>query len=230
MFLGKKIKLILLIFLSLLLFSTSLVFLEKKFQRSGKFVEINSETKEKVFEENLSINEEIQGEKNCFSQPLENFSERITKKSFGIYVTPQNSPVEPEIFSGFHAGTDFEISEDERDEAVEIRAICEGKVRFKGSVGGYGGVLIESCEYEGKKISVLYGHLSLSSISKKLNDPVSEGEMLASLGDPQKGETSGERKHLHLGIYFGDKINFLGYVKNQSDLSSWIDFEKNVCR
>jgi hypothetical protein len=37
-----------------------------------------------------------------FVAPLDRASGRVTKKPFGIFVTPQNSPVQPERFRGFH--------------------------------------------------------------------------------------------------------------------------------
>lgn len=46
---------------------------------------------------------------NILNIPLTDAAARITKKPFGIFITPQNSPVQPERFSGFHTGTDFEI-------------------------------------------------------------------------------------------------------------------------
>src|SRR3989344_6907506 len=40
--------------------------------------------------------------------PVDEFEERITKKPFGIFITPQNSPIKPERFSGYHTGVDVE--------------------------------------------------------------------------------------------------------------------------
>src|SRR5579863_6635904 len=42
------------------------------------------------------------------TEPISGGLSRVTKKPFGIYVTPQNSPVQPEKFTGFHTGIDFE--------------------------------------------------------------------------------------------------------------------------
>src|SRR5438105_13240780 len=39
--------------------------------------------------------------------PLENAQTRVTKKFFGTKVSPGNSPVTPERFSGYHTGVDF---------------------------------------------------------------------------------------------------------------------------
>ena len=38
---------------------------------------------------------------------------RITKKPFGIFITTQNSPVQPERFSGYHTGVDVEYKDAE---------------------------------------------------------------------------------------------------------------------
>src|SRR4030067_1140465 len=43
-----------------------------------------------------------------FQPPINRADERVTKKPFGIFITPQNSPIQPEKFSGFHTGADFE--------------------------------------------------------------------------------------------------------------------------
>jgi hypothetical protein len=32
----------------------------------------------------------------------------LQKKPFGIYITPENSPVQPENFTGYHTGIDVE--------------------------------------------------------------------------------------------------------------------------
>ncbi|MGE5392302.1 MAG: hypothetical protein ACM3NH_00970 [Candidatus Saccharibacteria bacterium] len=39
--------------------------------------------------------------------PLADWQERVTKKPFGIFVSPGHSPVDPERFRGYHTGTDF---------------------------------------------------------------------------------------------------------------------------
>jgi hypothetical protein len=54
--------------------------------------------------------------------------ERDSIRPFGIYITKQNSPVQPERFTGYHAGTDFETFPEEKDTDVVINAICDGKL------------------------------------------------------------------------------------------------------
>ncbi|MDD5489906.1 MAG: M23 family metallopeptidase [Candidatus Moranbacteria bacterium] len=158
-----------------------------------------------------------------FGSPLDRAGERVTKKPFGIFVTPQNSPVQPEHFRGYHTGTDFEIFPEESNADVSVRAICDGKIAVKKTATGYGGVLVESCELDGQPITVIYGHLKLSSITNKVGDALAKGEEIGILGKAYSAETSGERKHLHLGVHKGTTVNILGYVQNQSELSGWID-------
>lgn len=158
-----------------------------------------------------------------FPYPISDAKSRITKKQFGSYVTPASSPVQPEKFTGFHTGLDFETFENEQDADVSITAICDGTTLFAGRVNGYGGVLIQSCFYKGEKVTVLYGHLKQSSISFKKNAAIATGDQIGLLGKGFSDEADFERKHLHLGIHKGSSIEYRGYVKNQNELSEWID-------
>ena len=148
---------------------------------------------------------------------------RVTKKPFGILIDPKTSPVQPERFRGYHTGTDFEIFPDEEDTAVEIFSICRGKVRFTGWVKGYGGVLIQDCTYENEQVTVLYGHLQIDSVSLRPGAVLSKGTKIGNLGKGFSIETDGERKHLHLAIHRGTKLEYRGYVQKEEDLSQWID-------
>lgn len=73
-----------------------------------------------------------------FSPPLPRAQERVTKKPFGSYVTPKKFSVQPERFTGYHTGADFEIFADEKDKAVQVKAVCAGKLIAKQRVTGYG--------------------------------------------------------------------------------------------
>ncbi|MFH0873352.1 MAG: M23 family metallopeptidase [Candidatus Komeilibacteria bacterium] len=161
-----------------------------------------------------------------FSLPLDRALERITKKPFGIYITPQNSPVQPEKFSGYHTGVDFETFAEEANTQVTIKTICAGKVIYKQRVSGYGGVFIQSCEYNGEAITVLYGHLALSTIQLKVGDEIKAGTVIGYLGAGYSYDTDGERKHLHLGIHKGSAVELKGYVQSASELSGWLDGQK----
>ncbi|MBD3300514.1 MAG: VWA domain-containing protein [Candidatus Moranbacteria bacterium] len=158
--------------------------------------------------------------------PLKNADQRITKKPFGIFVTPQNSPIEKERFSGYHTGVDFEILSGEEDQTVKVFSICEGKIIHKDRVNGYGGVIVQSCTFDQEKISVLYGHLDLKQIPVQKNSQINKGQPIAVLGQGYSTETDGERKHLHLGLIKGGKIDFKGYVSQESMLDGWLDYER----
>jgi hypothetical protein len=54
----------------------------------------------------------------------------VTKKPFGIRVSPSDSPVQPERFVGYHSGVDFEIKAGEEDQSLPVTAICAGEVKL----------------------------------------------------------------------------------------------------
>jgi murein DD-endopeptidase MepM/ murein hydrolase activator NlpD len=159
------------------------------------------------------------------TEPISDGLSRVTKKGFGIYVTPQNSPVQPEHFTGFHTGIDFETTPAEANIDVPIYAACAGKLLVKEYASGYGGVAVQSCTLDGNAVTLIYGHLRLSSITPKVGDTLTPGEQIAVLGTGYSSETDGERKHLHFGIHKGAAVNILGYVQNKADLSGWLDPE-----
>lgn len=155
--------------------------------------------------------------------PLDRASERVTKKPFGLYVDRDNSPVQPERFRGYHTGTDFEVRDGEVDSDVEVRVICDGVVRMRDHVSGYGGVVVQECGLNDGDVTVIYGHLDLATVSNGIGTQLSRGDVVGALGAGESRETDGERKHLHLGIHKGKEINLKGYVARQSDLAQWID-------
>lgn len=155
--------------------------------------------------------------------PISNPLNRVTKKPFGIYISKETSPVQPEKFSGFHTGVDFEVFDNELEQDVEIFAICDGELLVKKSASGYGGVAVQACQLEGEAITVTYGHLDLSSINFLTGEKLTAGSKLGNLGKGFTVETSGERKHLHLGIHKGTSVNILGYTQKETNLKNWID-------
>lgn len=161
-----------------------------------------------------------------FLAPIDRDDERVTKKPFGVYITPDTSPVQPEKFSGYHTGKDYEIFEDEENADVTIRASCRGNVRIRQHVNGYGGVLVQDCEINGESVIVLYGHLNLESITALVGNTLAQGEIIGNLGQGFSSQTDGERKHLHLAIYKGNEINYRGYVSSEDELEEWIDPEE----
>ncbi|MDO8529667.1 MAG: M23 family metallopeptidase [bacterium] len=164
-----------------------------------------------------------------FQVPLDRASQRVTRKPFGIYITPATSPVQPEKFQGYHTGTDFEIFSEELNADVPARAVCSGKLLLKKYASGYGGVAVEFCELDKNPITVVYGHLKLSSISTDIGENINAGDIIGILGANKSVETNGERKHLHLGFHKGNAVNILGYVGKQSDLSNWLNPCLYVC-
>ncbi len=157
--------------------------------------------------------------------PIAGGKSRVTKKPFGIYVSPGHSPISPERFTGFHTGADFETTPEEQNADVAISAICNGPLLLKEYVNGYGGVAVQSCTISSEKATVLYGHLRLASITPAVGDQLKAGQTFAVLGTGYSTETDGERKHLHLSIHKGPSVVLLGYVQKQSELSTWIDPE-----
>ena len=177
-------------------------------------------------EENLVVPQANQPEitsPNNFQPPLDRTAERVTKKTFGMFITPQNSPVQPERFQGYHTGVDFEIFPEELNTEVSVRAVCSGELKLKRYVSGYGGVAIQECELNNEPITVVYGHLKLSSITANTGENISTGDIIGILGDAFSNDIDGERKHLHLGVHKGEEIDFQGYVQTEKELDFWID-------
>lgn len=161
--------------------------------------------------------------------PIDRAAERVTRKPFGIRVDPKTSPVQPERFSGYHTGTDFETFPDEADADVGVRAICGGEVVAKRSASGYGGVFVTRCVIGGEDVTVVYGHLALSSIDAEIGERVEAGSRIGFLGSQGSRDTDGERKHLHLGIHRGHVTDIRWYVADRALLSEWIDPCLHVC-
>lgn len=153
--------------------------------------------------------------------PMKRAAERIDKKPFGVKIPLDNS----DRFSGYHIGIDYEIFENEKDIDVSVFAICDGKLLKKEKVSGYGGLLVQECELMSQLVTVLYGHVQLSSTKQEVGDNILLGDFLSLLGKAFSSDTGGERKHLHLGIHKGIEIDIRGYIQSQSDFKNWIDFE-----
>ena len=165
-------------------------------------------------------------DRESFHSPLDPPENRVTKKPFGIYVTLENSPVQPEKFTGYHTGTDFEIYEDELLPDIPVLAICGGVIKERKRVNGYGGVVIQECIFENQPVHVLYGHVSLDDADVGAYIP--PGRIIAKLGRDKSEETDGERKHLHLGIVKGTKVDLRGYMSDKAELDMWLDFGEFV--
>lgn len=144
--------------------------------------------------------------------PILEFKKRITKKSFGEYISPQDSPIQKERFKGFHTGVDVEYEDIKND--VPVFAVCSGEIVLSKWVSGYGGTLILKCQEN----YYLYGHLNVNSIVKKTK--ILKGEQMALLGKGDSIETDYERKHLHFSIN-KKSADLRGYVQNKDELIDW---------
>lgn len=161
-----------------------------------------------------------------FMPPLNMLRVRAIKKPFAMKVSPDNSPIQPERFSGYHTGIDFEVFDTERDDGggiVEVAAFCGGKIKEKKQTSGYGGVVAQECLVGNNAVTVVYGHLRLLSVPAEANSYVAAGDTLGVLGTHGSPETDGERRHLHFGIHRGSSVDIRGYVQSQTELKQWFD-------
>jgi murein DD-endopeptidase MepM/ murein hydrolase activator NlpD len=150
--------------------------------------------------------------------PVAEFFERISKKPFGIYITPENSPVQPERFTGYHVGVDVEY--EDIAESVPVYAVCDGEVVLAKWVAGYGGTMAIKCGLDSQSLFFIYGHLDQQSFAK--SKLVKTGDQIAILGEGETRQTDFERKHLHLAIK-KDKLDLRGYVDKEEELAEWLD-------
>jgi murein DD-endopeptidase MepM/ murein hydrolase activator NlpD len=161
--------------------------------------------------------------------PLDNASGRINKKPFSIKISPNNSPISPERFTGYHTGVDFEILPGEENIDVPVHSACSGTVLYKQWARGYGGLIVQSCDFPSNltptvgPITVLYGHLALSSSALKIGDTLAAGQLMANLGQAGSHDTDTERKHLHFGVHKGTAVVTNGYVSTPTQLLNWIN-------
>lgn len=154
-------------------------------------------------------------------EPVAEFKARITKKPFGIFITPDASPIEPERFSGYHTGVDVEY-DDVADE-VPVLAVADGEVVLAQRAGGYGGVIVMRHTIQGEPYVAVLGHLdpgALPGVGSKLT----AGAVIGRLGEGGTSETDGERKHLHFAMMKDSgRIDLRGYVATKEELINWID-------
>lgn len=158
-----------------------------------------------------------------WTSPLGIPAERVTKIKFGQYVSPSDSPIQPQRFTGYHTGWDFEILPGEETANVTVSAFCSGELVRKQTADGYGGVVVQKCKLNDEPVMVIYGHIALSSVAISIGDQVSTGQTIGSLGADRSSDTDGERKHLHFDIYKGSDVNIKGYTQSQSGLANWAD-------
>ncbi len=155
--------------------------------------------------------------------PMDNFVGRVTKKTFGQYITPTNSPIQPERFTGYHTAVDAETTAAEQGTDVPVYAIADGLIRSARTASGYGGVMLVEYTVNHETVTAVYGHIRLASVRKPAGASVRQAEQLAVLGSGGTAETDSERMHLHFGLLKGKSTDIRGYVSHESDLSAWYD-------
>lgn len=154
-------------------------------------------------------------------EPVYGFKERITKKPFGIFITPNTSPVQPDRFTGYHTGVDAEFGDIVED--VPVRAIADGTVVVSTWATGYGGVAVIKHTIDNVSLFAIYGHLDPARFLPPSTTQVKAGDQIGILGDDHSQETDGVRKHLHFSLYTGEKIDFHGYVETKEELALWLN-------
>lgn len=219
---SKSKYFLLVIILVLLIFLAYLIIFKKNNQ--PLVIDPNKQVVVDSTKSSLSLNKSVAPEnKFIIAEPVSLAQLRVTKKYFGTKVSPQDSPVSPERFSGYHTGVDFETRAEEAEIDIPIYAICPGTLLLKKWANGYGGVVVQSCPINKEDVTVVYGHLNLASVRKKIGETMESGQRLGLLGQGYSSETDGARKHLHLGIHRGKDFNLRGYVSSSKDLGQWID-------
>lgn len=157
--------------------------------------------------------------------PISDYAARIEEREYGQYFDASNKVNAScgKTFVGYHTGDDLETTEAELEVDVPIKAIATGQIVQKGNVGGYGGLVVQETKLNNERVTVYYGHMDLSSVTKKEGESLQAGEVIGNLGDECTAETDFARKHLHFAIRRGDGSDVRGYVPNSGTLSSWLN-------
>lgn len=153
-------------------------------------------------------------------EPVSSFQERSTKKRFGTYVEPGNSPVKSERFKGFHTGVDAEFAE--VTGVVAVHAITDGTVLSSRRADGYGGVTAITHVIDGVSHVGVYGHLQPDTLLP-VGTEIRAGDQIGELGEGGSSATDGERKHLHFSLVRGTSPDLRGYVQTKEELGRWRD-------
>ncbi len=154
--------------------------------------------------------------------PIAHYLDRQSYKGFGQLIDANfyigKEQLFPTKYTGYHAGRDLEIFDNEKNADVPIYAVANGKISFAGPISGYGGLILESLD--GENHTALYGHISLANLKVHTGDHVSAGQQLTILGKGFSSETAGERKHLHFAIYKGTDLYYKGYEQSQAAIAA----------
>lgn len=171
----------------------------------------------------VNTEEELIEEQLMVGEPVEQFKKNITLKKFGTYVTPQNSPVDPERFTGYHTGVDVEMTGENLTRDIWVYSVAAGVVSESREADGYGGVVVIQHTINGQPYVAVYGHLDISTLKVVPGQNVVAGTPMGLLGEGYTDETDGERKHLHFALIPGETVDLRGYVQSESELSKWAD-------
>lgn len=171
----------------------------------------------------VNTEEELIEEQLMVGEPVEQFKKNITLKKFGTYVTPQNSPVDPERFTGYHTGVDVEMTGENLTRDIWVYSVAAGVVSESREADGYGGVVVIQHTINGQPYVAIYGHLDFASLKVAPGQNVVAGTPMGLLGEGYTDETDGERKHLHFALIPGETVDLRGYVQSESELSKWAD-------
>ncbi len=159
--------------------------------------------------------------------PMDKYKERITVKNFGTFIDSNFYKGKEKLFPhnkfyGYHAAVDLDTDKEEKNINVPVYAVHSGTIVYVGSLDGYGGVILE--RLQGEERTALYGHVKISNLGIEIGDEIKPGQIITYLGDEFSKETSGERKHLHFGIYKGADLYFHGHESSQLVLlKKWED-------
>lgn len=134
-----------------------------------------------------------------FRFPLDGLDTAVVAPGVGFQVSNWETRTRRE----FHAAEDYLAPA-----GTAVYAIADGIVRYSGTMGGYGWLVI--VDHPLANLYSLYGHLSPSrwQVDK---GPVVQGELLGYLGDEWENGGSREkplRTHLHLGIRAGQRADY----------------------
>jgi murein DD-endopeptidase MepM/ murein hydrolase activator NlpD len=153
--------------------------------------------------------------------PVAHFLDRAATKPFGIFITPDTSPIKNDYHNGYHTGIDVEFTDTIED--VPVYAIADGTIVVRKWVKGYGGVIVILHTINDVPLYALYGHLDEASFISADVTHATMGQQIAILGDDHSHETDGVRKHLHFSISTADRLDLRGYVQTEAELSHWLN-------
>lgn len=160
--------------------------------------------------------------------PIDGYYQRQTLKQFGTFVDQAFLDRHPNEFrnngfpkfTGYHAAVDVDYpGVDEQSTEVPVKAVAGGEVIYKGTVVGYGGVIVIR-HTDPESVTTLYGHVRVADAPVQVGDQVTAGQTIAYLGAPYSDQTGGERKHLHFGIHQGTALGLEGHEQSTQALNA----------